>query len=167
MSRFVNELGATIEASSDCLCMTRHSKKRSKCCFWDCTIGGIDLTGEQSHFLYRSRSLPHWIGLAEGTHPQPTPTGIKTGSRRLTDFLRATGPGKRSRRANNLIENARRAGPANSSPEPTCSSRFLASTTSQTQIRSADSPGPPGPIQGQQREVEKKGQYIRDAADVL
>jgi len=164
----MNELGATFEASSDCLCMTRHSKNRSKCYCWDCTVGGIDLAGNQSHCLYRSRSLSHWIGLTEGTHPQPTPTGIKTGSRRLTYFLRATGARKRSRRvSSNFIENARRASLANSSPEPTCSSRFLASTTSQTQIMSADSPDPPGPIQGQQREVEKKGQYIRDAADVL
>src|SRR5260221_4758889 len=166
MALYMNELGATFEASSDYLCMTRHSKKRSKCCCWDCTVGGIDLTGNQSHCLYRSRSLSHWIELAEGTQPQPTPTGIKAGSRRLTYFLRATGARKRSRRVNNFIESARRAGLANSSPELTCSSRFLASTTSQTQIMSADSPDPPGPIQGQQREVEKKGQYIRDAADV-
>jgi len=167
MSRYMNELGATFEASSDCLCMTRHSKKRSKCCCWDCTVGGIDLAGNQSHCLYRSRSLSHWIGLTEGTHPQPTPTGIKTGSRRLTDFLRATGARRRSRRVNNFLENAKWASLANSSPEPTCSSRFLTSTTSQTQIMSADSPDPPCPIQGQQREVEKKGQHIRDAADVL
>jgi len=91
MARCMDKLTATFEASSDCLCMTRHSKKRSKCRCLDCTVGGIDLAGNQCHCLYRSRSPSHWIGLAEGTRPQPTPTGIKTGSRRLTDFLRATG----------------------------------------------------------------------------
>lgn len=108
----------TPQASSICLCMSRHSKKWSGCPCLDCSVGSIDLVGNQSSCLCRSRSPSHWIGLAEGTRPQPTPTGINTNSRRLTVFLRATGVLKRSRRLIKFTENARRAGLANSSPEP-------------------------------------------------
>ncbi len=41
-----------------------------------------DLAGNQGNCLYTSRSLSHWIGLAEGTRPQPTPTEITTTLRR-------------------------------------------------------------------------------------
>ncbi len=45
-----------------------------------------DPASNQVNCLYRSRSQSHWIGLAEGTRPQPIRTEIKTTSRRLLSF---------------------------------------------------------------------------------
>jgi len=50
MARCMDKLRATFQASSDCLCMTRHSKKRSLCRCLDCTVGGYR-SGEQSESL--------------------------------------------------------------------------------------------------------------------
>ncbi len=91
MARWMDLLRTSFETPSVCLCMPRHSKKRSQHSCLDYKGGRTDLAGNQSNCLYRSRSLPHWIVLAEGTRPQPIRTEIKTGSRRLTVFLSATG----------------------------------------------------------------------------
>jgi hypothetical protein len=83
MARRTDIARTSFEASSVCLCMARHSKKRSQHSCLDCRGGRTDLAGNQRNRLYRSPSLSYWIVLAEGTRPQPIQTEIKTGSRRL------------------------------------------------------------------------------------
>jgi hypothetical protein len=50
-----------------------------------------DLPGNDCNCLYRSRSLSHWIGLAEGTHPQPIPYRDQNHLAAFTTFLSGTG----------------------------------------------------------------------------
>ena len=69
--------------------------------------------GNQGYCLYRSRSLPHWIEIAEGTRPQPIRAEIKTASRRLTIFLSATAALKTSKRVSKFIENCQMTLPGN------------------------------------------------------
>jgi hypothetical protein len=91
MARRMDLLRTSFETPSVCLCMARHSKKRSQHFCLDCKGGRTDLAGNQRNCLYRFGSLSHWIALAGGTRPQPIWREIKTGSPRLTVFLSATG----------------------------------------------------------------------------
>src|SRR5712691_3843716 len=50
-----------------------------------------DLAGNQVNCLYKSRSLSHRIGLAEGTRPQPIPYRDQNHLAAFTIFLSATG----------------------------------------------------------------------------
>ena len=104
MAHRMDRLRTSFETSSVCLCMARHSEKRSQHSCLDCRGGRTDLAGNQGNCLYRSRSLSHWIVLAEGTRPQPIRTEIKTSLRRLTVFLTATGVLKWSRRVSKFLE---------------------------------------------------------------
>ena len=105
MARRMDILRTPFEASSVCLCMPRHCKKRSQHSCLDCRGRRTDLAGNQSNCLYRSRSLSHWIVLADGTRPQPIRREIKTDSRRLTVLLSATGALKWPSHVSKLIEN--------------------------------------------------------------